>query len=118
MLAQRVDAFPPEVTDRLTDRIDEALTDSHPRRALRVMTELQLDTVLLARAAPTSTVHGPGLPRGRTCCASTLDNADYVNQKGERPSATAAVATARLARGGARRTVTLHARHERSRSCT
>jgi predicted nucleotidyltransferase len=34
--------------DRLAERIEEALTESNPRSALRVMTELQLDTVLLA----------------------------------------------------------------------
>jgi predicted nucleotidyltransferase len=38
--------------DRLAERIDEALTESDPRRALRVMTELQLDTVLLAPDGP------------------------------------------------------------------
>lgn len=38
--------------DRLAERIDEALTDSDPRRALLVMTELQLDTVLLAQGGP------------------------------------------------------------------
>jgi hypothetical protein len=34
--------------DRLAERIDEALTEPDPRRALLVMTELQIDTVLLA----------------------------------------------------------------------
>jgi predicted nucleotidyltransferase len=34
--------------DRLPERIEEALTEPDPRRALRVMTELQLDTVRLA----------------------------------------------------------------------
>ena len=34
--------------DRLAERIEEALTEPDPRRALLVMTELQLDTVLLA----------------------------------------------------------------------
>lgn len=48
--------------DRLAERIEEALTDSDPRRALRVMTELQLDTVLLA---PT----GPNVNRARTWLA-------------------------------------------------
>jgi Domain of unknown function (DUF4037) len=38
--------------DRLAERIDEALTESDPRRALLVMTELQLDTVLLAPSGP------------------------------------------------------------------
>lgn len=48
--------------DRLAERIEEALTDSDPRRALRVMTELQLDTGLLA---PT----GPNVNRARTWLA-------------------------------------------------
>jgi hypothetical protein len=38
--------------DRLPARIEEALAEPDPRRALRVMTELQLDTVLLAPSAP------------------------------------------------------------------
>jgi predicted nucleotidyltransferase len=38
--------------DRLAERIDDALTESDPRRALFVMTELQLDTVLLAPSGP------------------------------------------------------------------
>jgi predicted nucleotidyltransferase len=45
--------------DRLAERIEEALTEPDPRRALRVMTALQLDTVLLA---PT----GPNVERART----------------------------------------------------
>lgn len=48
--------------DRLAERIEEALTDSDPRRALRVMTELQLDTVLLAST-------GPNVNRARTWLA-------------------------------------------------
>jgi hypothetical protein len=38
--------------DRLAERIEEALTEPDPRRALRVMTDLQLDTVLLAPSGP------------------------------------------------------------------
>jgi predicted nucleotidyltransferase len=38
--------------DRLAERIEEALTEPDPRRALRVMTELQLETVLLAPSGP------------------------------------------------------------------
>jgi predicted nucleotidyltransferase len=38
--------------DRLAERIEEALTEPDPRRALLVMTELQLDTVLLAPRGP------------------------------------------------------------------
>jgi len=45
--------------DRLAERIEEALTEPDPRRALRVMTDLQLDTVLLAPS-------GPHVDRART----------------------------------------------------
>jgi predicted nucleotidyltransferase len=45
--------------DRLAERIEEALTEPDPRRALRVMTELQLETVLLAPS-------GPNVDRART----------------------------------------------------
>jgi hypothetical protein len=38
--------------DRLAERIEEALTEPDLRRALLVMTELQLDTVLLAPSGP------------------------------------------------------------------
>lgn len=38
--------------DRLAERIEEALAERDPRRALRVMTELQLETVLLAPDGP------------------------------------------------------------------
>jgi predicted nucleotidyltransferase len=38
--------------DRLAERIDEALAEPDPRRALLVMTELQLDTVALAPSGP------------------------------------------------------------------
>ena len=48
--------------DRLAERIEEALTESDPRRALRVVTELQLDTVLLAPS-------GPNVDRARTWLA-------------------------------------------------
>ena len=45
--------------DRLAERIEEALTEPDPRRALLVMTELELDTVLLAPS-------GPNVDRART----------------------------------------------------
>ena len=48
--------------DRLTERIEEALTNLDPRRALRAMTELQLDTVRLAPS-------GPNVDRARTWLA-------------------------------------------------
>ena len=38
--------------DRMAERIDEALTEADPRRAVLLMTELQLDTVLLAPDGP------------------------------------------------------------------
>jgi len=38
--------------DRLAERIEEALTEPDPKRALLVMTELQLETVLLAPSGP------------------------------------------------------------------
>jgi hypothetical protein len=45
--------------DRLAERIEEALTEPDPRRALLVMTELQLEAVLLAPS-------GPNVDRART----------------------------------------------------
>jgi hypothetical protein len=50
-LADRVAALPVK-PDRLAERIEEALTEPDPRRALRAMTELQLDTVALAPDGP------------------------------------------------------------------
>lgn len=64
-LAVRVEplALKPE---RLAERITEALTQSDPRRALRTMTELQLETV---RLAP----DGPNVDRARRWLAEGLD---------------------------------------------
>jgi predicted nucleotidyltransferase len=45
--------------DRLAERIEEALTEPDPRRALLILTELQLDTVRLAPS-------GPNVDRART----------------------------------------------------
>jgi hypothetical protein len=45
--------------DRLAERIEDALTEPDPRRALLVMTELQLEAVLLAPS-------GPNVDRART----------------------------------------------------
>jgi hypothetical protein len=50
-LAVRVAPLPIK-PDRLVERIDDALTEPDPRRALRLMTELQLDAVLLAPSGP------------------------------------------------------------------
>ena len=38
--------------ERMAERIEEALTEPDPQRALRIMTELQLETVLLAPSGP------------------------------------------------------------------
>lgn len=38
--------------ERLAERIEDALTEADPQRALRIMTELQLDTVRLAPSGP------------------------------------------------------------------
>jgi len=64
-LALRVEplALKPE---RLAERIAEALTESDPRRALRAMTELQLETVRLAPS-------GPNVDRARRWLAAGLD---------------------------------------------
>jgi len=64
-LAVRVEplAVKPE---RLAGRIEEALTEPDPRRALAIMTELQLDTVRLAPS-------GPNVDRARTFLAEGLE---------------------------------------------
>lgn len=51
--------------DRLAERITEALTEPDPRRALAIMTELQLDTVRLAPS-------GPSVDRARRWLAEGL----------------------------------------------
>src|SRR5206468_3507906 len=63
-LAARVEplALKPE---RLAERIEEALAEPDPRRALHVMTELQLDAVRLAPS-------GPNIDRARTWLAEGL----------------------------------------------
>jgi nucleotidyltransferase-like protein len=63
-LAARVDALAVK-PERLADRIEEALTEPDPRRALLAMTELQLDTV---RISPS----GPNVDRARTWLAEGL----------------------------------------------
>jgi hypothetical protein len=52
--------------DRLAERIEEALTEPDPRRALHVMSELQLDTVRLAPSGPT-------IDRARSWLAAATD---------------------------------------------
>jgi hypothetical protein len=61
-LALRVEALPIR-PERLAERIEESLTEPDPRRALLVMTELQLDAVLLAPS-------GPNVDRARTWLAA------------------------------------------------
>ena len=51
--------------ERLAERIDQALAEPDPRRALAVMTGLQLDTV---RLAP----HGPNVDRACKWLAEAL----------------------------------------------
>jgi hypothetical protein len=55
--------------DRLAERIEEALTEPEPRRALRLMTELQLDAVRLAPS-------GPNIDRARSWLAAAADVLD------------------------------------------
>jgi hypothetical protein len=52
--------------DRLAERIEEALTEPDPRRALHVMSELQLDAVRLAPS-------GPNIDRARSWLAAAAD---------------------------------------------
>jgi hypothetical protein len=52
--------------DRLAERLQEALTEPDPRRALRMMSEVQLDTVRLAPS-------GPNIDRARSWLAAAVD---------------------------------------------
>ena len=52
--------------ERLAERIEEALAEPDPRTALRLMTELQLETIRLAPS-------GPNVDRARTWLADALD---------------------------------------------
>jgi predicted nucleotidyltransferase len=64
-LADRV-AELPRKPEHLAERIEEALTEPDPRRALLVMTELQADTVELAP-------EGPNVNRARTWLSDALE---------------------------------------------
>jgi predicted nucleotidyltransferase len=64
-LAARVAALPKK-PERLAERIEEALTEPDPRRALLVLTELQLDTVALAP-------NGPNVVRARKWLSEALE---------------------------------------------
>jgi hypothetical protein len=52
--------------ERLAERIEDALTEPDPIRALVVMTQLQLDTVMLAPG-------GPNVDRARLWLAEALE---------------------------------------------
>lgn len=67
-LAARVAPLPIK-PDRLAERIEEALAEPDARRALRVMTALQLEAV---RLAPT----GPNIDRARSWLAAAVDVLD------------------------------------------
>jgi predicted nucleotidyltransferase len=56
----------PRKPDRLAERIEEALTEPDPRRAVLVMTELQAETVALAP-------DGPNINRARTWLNDALE---------------------------------------------
>jgi hypothetical protein len=65
--------------ERLAERIEEALTQPDPRRALRVMTELQLEAVQLAPS-------GPNVNRARSwlaAAADALDQPSHDEPRGE-----------------------------------
>ena len=64
-LADRTAALPVK-PERLAERIEEALTEPDPRRALLLMTELQADTAALAP-------DGPNIVRARTWLADGID---------------------------------------------
>jgi tRNA nucleotidyltransferase/poly(A) polymerase len=56
----------PVAPERLAERIEDALGEPDPRRALRLMAELQLDSVMLAPS-------GPSVDRARMWLAEALD---------------------------------------------
>ena len=64
-LAARIAPLPVK-PGRLAERIEQALSEPDPRRALHAMTELQLDTVRLAPS-------GPNVDRARTWLAAALE---------------------------------------------
>jgi predicted nucleotidyltransferase len=64
-LAERADHLP-VTPERLAERIEDAVTERDPHRALRILTELQLDAV---RLAP----EGPSVLRARDWLARALD---------------------------------------------
>jgi hypothetical protein len=64
-LAGRTETLPIK-PDRLAERIEEALTEPDPRRALLLMTELQAETAALAP-------DGPNIVRARTWLAEGIE---------------------------------------------
>jgi hypothetical protein len=64
-VAARVSSLPVK-PDRLAERIEEALTEPDAKRALHVMTELQLESVLLAP-------RGPNIDRARVWLAAAVE---------------------------------------------
>jgi len=64
-LAARLAALPVK-PERAAERIEEALAEPDPRRALRILTQLQLDAVRLAPS-------GPNVDRARRWLAEALD---------------------------------------------
>jgi hypothetical protein len=64
-LAARVGALPVK-PDRLAERIEEALTEAEPLRAMLVMNELQMDTLALAPS-------GPNVDRARRWVQDVVD---------------------------------------------
>jgi len=69
-LAERAATLPVK-PDRLADRIEEALTEPDPRRAVLIMTELQADTVALA-------ADGPNVIRARNWLGDAIE---ILNQR-------------------------------------
>jgi predicted nucleotidyltransferase len=65
-LAARVEQLPAK-PDCLAERIEEALAETNPRRALLTMTELQLDTLALAPS-------GPNVIRARAWLSRVAEN--------------------------------------------
>jgi predicted nucleotidyltransferase len=62
--------------ERLAERIEEALTETDPHRALLVLTELQAETVALAP-------DGPNINRARTWLSDALEILVHEHQLGE-----------------------------------
>jgi hypothetical protein len=77
-LADRV-ATLPRKPERLAERIEDALTETDPLRAVLVMTELQADTVALAP-------DGPNVNRARTWLSEAREILLQEKRRSQRPS--------------------------------